>query len=327
MATVGTHARKGGKRGRVSGWSPGAARRNTAFLRSVDEHTLDGVGLALTLTLRTCPPTREVWAKMVDTWIKRQKRAGLIRLHWVMEFQRRGVPHLHVAAWYGAKKIAAVDGPTSALTEPAMIHQDMRRASLEHQNAARKAVSDWLEVGEICEPGPKGQQVRPIEGPVGWFMYLAKHCGRGRKHYQRQQESQPEGWEGSPRVWGHSGPWTLIEPVSVAMTDRQWFQLRRLVRSWRVANARAGVPGPGWSWISGGLFNRDHLRAAALGKGRPLRAKLRNLQHARGMLRCTDRKLSEVRGISEWIDQDMQRQLCEAIGVEHPGDGPRRTVG
>ncbi len=41
------------KRGKVVGWSDGAARRNVKFLRSVDERELHGVGWAATLTVKT----------------------------------------------------------------------------------------------------------------------------------------------------------------------------------------------------------------------------------------------------------------------------------
>jgi hypothetical protein len=256
---------------------------------------------------------------MLDAWIKRQRRFGAIRLHWVMEFQRRGVPHLHVAAWYDLVKIPTELNPAHGHALGSLQHSDMQRAGKAAIIAAAKAVSDWLEVASSCEPGPKGQQVRPIDGPVGWFQYLAKHCGRGRNHYQRQQESHPHAWQGSPRVWGKVGSWSLVQPAYVDLTTSQWYRLRRLVRAQRVARARAAVPGPGWSWsgLWSPLLTRDQLRAAPVGvagKGRPLRDHLRNLQHARRMLSCTDRKLSEVRGVSEWMTEAEQLDLLRAIG-------------
>ena len=41
----------------------------------------------------------------------------------------------------------------------------------------------------------------------------------------------------------------------------------------------------------------------------PLRKRLRDLQFSRAMLRCNDENLSNVRGVSEWIPQDVQQQL------------------
>jgi len=314
MANVSTHERRPGKRGKVSGWSSGAARRNVAFLRSVDERELIGVGLALTLTVRTCPPTPEAWAGALRAWIERQSRAGMIRLHWVMEFQRRGVPHLHCAIWYDEARLLR-------LTEP--VEFDERHADIIGRStlqltgendllAAVPALADWVEVTRDFETGPKGQHARTIEGAIGWFQYLAKHCGRGRSHYQRQQESMPKAWESSPRVWGKRGEWVIEESVSGELTQRQWFRLRRLIRKQRVAQARRRIP-EGWHEFPHGLLSRDHYRAASFAGGPPLRVRLRQLTQARAMLRCPDRELSEVRGVSEWVTQAQQAELMRAV--------------
>lgn len=312
------HERKGGKRGKATGWSPGAGRRNVKFLRSVDERELHGLGLALTLTLRTCPVTVDDWRKLLQAWQMRQQRGGMIRLHWVMEWQRRGVPHLHVAVWYDPDQLRPVTAEVIAITGRA-VHPDCSTAGIAHKMAAERAIFDWLQLAEAWEAGSKGQQARPLTGPVGWFQYLAKHCGRGSKHYQRQQASLPDAWESSPRVWGKWGEWvTEEEPEPMAMSRRQWFRLRRLVRSQRVARARAAVPGPGWTWRPP-LFSREELRGMNVGPGllgdcgRALRPRLRNLRQARGMLSCSQRSLSEVRGISEWITPDQQGDLLRAV--------------
>ena len=78
----------------------GATRRNTRFLYSVQEDQLDGHGYAVTLTLKSCPPSSKDWHRIRRAWEMRMVRAGMIRLHWVTEWQRRGVPHLHCAIWF-----------------------------------------------------------------------------------------------------------------------------------------------------------------------------------------------------------------------------------
>ena len=55
-------------RGDVQGWSEGATRRNTEFLMSVRTDQLTGAGVALTLTLRDCPPTADDWHKLRRAW-------------------------------------------------------------------------------------------------------------------------------------------------------------------------------------------------------------------------------------------------------------------
>jgi hypothetical protein len=87
------------RRGCVEGWSAGAVRRHTAWLRSVDTKQLDGQGVAVTLTVRECPPMSDDWTRLVKVLQQRLRRAGLLRWHWVVEWQRRGVPHLHLAVY------------------------------------------------------------------------------------------------------------------------------------------------------------------------------------------------------------------------------------
>lgn len=317
LGTSGNHQRSGGKRGKVSGWSPGAVRRNVAFLRSVDERGLTGVGLALTLTLRHCPLTAGEWKLALAAWLERQRKGGMFRLHWVMEFQRRGVPHLHVAVWYDADRLPSAD---VALVASSSTYGDLLAAGAEYVQAASAALSGWLAVAKPFGAGVKGQQARPLDGPVGWFRYMAKHCGRGRQHYQRQRESLPEGWASCPRVWGHRGSWPIEEPVRGDLTRRQWFALRRWIRSVVVSRARAAVPGPGWTWAdSMGLLDRSQLRGMAVAPGilgaarTSLRVRLRHLVYSRRMLKCNDRKLSEVRGVSEWVEPSVQDSLLRAL--------------
>lgn len=240
-------------RGEVQGWSEGATRRNTQFLMSVIETRLTGAGVALTLTLKDCPPNAQEWHRLRRAWVKRMERAGMVRLHWVTEWQRRGVPHLHCALWWPDKY------------------------DLETPIAA------WCEVATAYGAGDKGQFARPIEGAPGWFQYLSKHAARGVKHYQRNALNMPEGWQKKTgRVWGHSGDWPVQDAVKFDIQDHHgdggWFALRRLVRSWRTADARA--------------------------EGNP-----RRIVNARRMLNCPDVKRSRLIGFMDWMPFDVQMAL------------------
>ncbi|MFO5759614.1 hypothetical protein ACLBQR_30010, partial [Klebsiella pneumoniae] len=115
---------------------------------SVRTDQLTGAGVALTLTLRDCPPTADDWHKLRRAWEKRMVRAGMVRLHWVTEWQRRGVPHLHCALWFEDRYDIAC------------------------------AVDHWVAVASAYGAGHRGQHGRIIDGPVGWFQYLAKHAAR-----------------------------------------------------------------------------------------------------------------------------------------------------
>ena len=249
----------GGLRGVIGGWSSAATRRNTAFLRQIDETRLTGAGVAITLTLRDCPPTSDDWHRLRRAWIKRMERAGMIRLHWVTEWQRRGVPHLHCAIWF---------------------------PDLYDTITPKEA---WIDLaGELYGAGYKGQHGRIIDGPVGWFQYLSKHAARGVAHYQRSKDGIPEAWqERTGRVWGHVGEWPLQEPVELSLEgsegDRGWFVFRRLVRSWRIADARQ--------------YRNRH-----------------RIAHARRLLRAP-RSIAEVRGVSEWIPRELARSMLEHVAA------------
>ena len=254
----------------VQGWSSGATRRNVAFLRSVDETRLDApdtVGLAFTLTVKDCPPTARDWHALRRAFIERLRRRGLVRLHWVTEWQRRGVPHLHGCLWVPSA------GPHFTHTSLPML-------------------ADWLALAAPFWAGAKGQHIAPITDAVGWLQYLAKHAARGVSHYQRAAENIPPGWQQSTgRVWGHVGEWPLTPPGDIHLTDAEYFALRRMVRAWRVADARS--------------------RPAPRGRA---------IVSARRMLSHHDRTLCELRGVSEWIPEHQAVALYQLARVACAGN-------
>lgn len=249
------------KRGKVIGWSDTAARRNVNFLRSVDETQLHGSGYAITLTLKECPPTPKHWSNLTRAWMERCSRMGMIRLHWVMEFQRRGVPHLHTAIWF---------------PESGGKHQP--------DIAATNVVISWLQLADKYTCDIKGQWCKKIDGVVGWFMYMAKHCSRSKHHYQRQRQNMPDAWKSSPRVWGYRGEWPREDPADADISLRQFHQLRRLVKRARIAEARKSLP-----------------------------LNTRQVSHLRRLLKDPDPQKSAVRPISEWMSQARQEKLLEAL--------------
>lgn len=210
-------------RGEVGGWSAGATRRNVAFLRSVEPDSLSSgedvplVGLALTLTLRDCPATSDVWHKLRRAFLMRLSRMGLHRGHWVVEWQRRGVPHLHGAFWFPE--------PSSSMGYARLYDEILRH---------------WVALAEPYGVSRSAQHVTPIHDAVGWFQYVAKHAARGVRHYQRASENVPPAWRmRTGRVWGKVGHWATRDPCQFDLTDSTFYRYRRLCRRWRVADARA----------------------------------------------------------------------------------------
>lgn len=215
-------------RSTVSGWSHGATRRNIAFLRSIDEtkvvYDSDGkqlIALAVTLTLRDCPPTSDDFHRVRNALIRRLKRLSMVRMHWVIEWQRRGVPHLHCAVWF------------------------------EHQDYVTLCISitkAWLELTHEWRTSFSGQHITPISDAVGWFEYVSKHAARGVNHYQRSPDNIPKSWlNKTGRVWGKVGDWSgvLVPAGRIDVEKADYFKMRRIVRAWRLADSRANVHSSG----------------------------------------------------------------------------------
>ena len=89
----------GGARGKVDGWSRVSVRRHLQWLYSVNVPDLDGDGYGVTLTLRDTPANHAEWTALVRRLHRAFNEAGILRWHWVVEWQRRGTPHLHLAVY------------------------------------------------------------------------------------------------------------------------------------------------------------------------------------------------------------------------------------
>lgn len=239
-----------GKRDSVTGWTDRSTRSNTRFLYSVDERLLTGHGFALSLTLKDCPPTSADWHKARRSFLMRLQRMGMVRGHWLTEWQRRGVPHMHAAVWFD---------------------EGLR----ERDPFVIATIADhWVEAASAYGAGRRGQHIAQIDDSIGWFQYLSKHAVRGLKHYQRSSDNMPTGWTTTGRMWGHVGSWPTDEAIAFRIDHQTAAALRRIIRGWRRADARA----------SG---DRHRIRSA------------------RTMLKCHQRELSTVRGISEWFPQEL----------------------
>ena len=265
--TMGTPPKKNAhlraKRGTVEGWSESATRRMVQFLRSVDENTLSTAsddtplrGYAITLTVRDCPPTADDWKRLRNAYFKRLTRLGVYRVHWVTEWQRRGVPHLHGAVWLPA---------------------DVPRGEL---------LLNWVAVADEYGAKLRGQYSLEINDTIGWFKYLSKHSARGVQHYQRHPENIPPAWKKKTgRVWGKTGDWQTHDPVAFSISDPAFYRLRRILRGWRLADARQ------------------------TGNGFRIRS-------ARNKLKSHTRELSNVRGASEWLEMGPSLAILDYLKGE-----------
>lgn len=201
------------KRKAVSGWSKSASRRNIDFLCSVPYAKLDGLGYNFTGTIKDCPDTPDDWKKIREAFFVRLRRMGLIRLHWVTEWQRRGVPHIHCAIWF----------PDNLCTI------EVRQSIKEH----------WLAVTAEYRSQYRSQDCGIVYDSVGWIKYVSKHTARGASHYQRSPESIPSEWlKKTGRVWGKIGQWETKQAVKFRVPSVFYYRFRRVIRNWRIADAR-----------------------------------------------------------------------------------------
>lgn len=247
----------------LSGWSSSSIRRNNDFLRTVDYNALEHLqGFAFTGTVKTCPPDSDQWHKALKAFWMRLKRLGVVLIHWVIEWQRRGVPHVHCSLFF--------DNPPI----------DIQQRIIDH----------WIAVTACWGAGSFGQYITPITNALGWSQYTSKHAQRGLSHYQRSPENMPTEWQSKTgRMWGKWGDWPIIEPVKLEATSEAWYMIRRIVRNWRIADARA----------SG---NKKRIKSA------------------RKMLQCHDQKLSAVRGYSEWLPDSVMLELAFFLQRSHKAD-------
>lgn len=192
----GTIQRNRRRRSACTGWSRGAARRNQEFLWSVDFVASSGEPYSLTLTIpaadagRGPVPDSGEYHSMLGRLLKRLRRLGAIRWHWVIEMTRRHTPHLHMSVWFD---------PSSR-----------ERGSTPLPVAIRTA---WQAITEAegIRIAQSAQCVKRME-TVGWLQYASKHGARGVNHYQREREALPESWRERPgRMWGYGGDWPPVE--------------------------------------------------------------------------------------------------------------------
>lgn len=255
--------RKPPEKTKLAGWSTSSIRRNNDFLRTVNYNSLDHLqGFAFTGTVKTCPPDSDLWHKALKAFWKRLNRNGVVLIHWVIEWQRRGVPHVHCSLFF--------DNPPF----------DIQRTIIQH----------WLDVTKLWGSGSSAQHITPITDSLGWAQYTAKHAQRGLFHYQRSPENMPTEWQSKTgRMWGKWGEWPILEPIKLEATTPAFYMMRRIIRNWRIADARKAN-------------------------------NLKRISSARKMLTCHDRNLSSVRGFSEWIPENVMIDLTVFLQRTHLHD-------
>lgn len=214
-AKINNKPRKPGKRGECSGWTLGAARRNADFLGSIIPQELTGHGVACSLTVKDCPPTSKEWHEVREALLQRLRRMGLLRFHWVTEWQMRSrhgggaVPHMHGIFFF--------EDPACVMAEWIKKH--------------------WLEVTRDFGSEYWAQHASGVPRLAGWLQYLTKHGSRSVSNVQRLRGVMPEEWDTAGRLWGKGGEWPTRSQAVIA-DDRVFYAYRRLLRNHDKAQAQ-----------------------------------------------------------------------------------------
>lgn len=240
---------------------------------TVDPDGLTGDGFALSLTVGRTPDTRQEWSGILDLYFRRLRRLGAIRGHWVVEWQARGAPHVHMSVYF-----QAMDRATWCA-----VHNALGQA--------------WLDLTRHLGTQPRGQHVVPIENAQFWGAYMAKHAGRGKDHYQREQGLLPESWTNSGRMWGKFGDWPTREEA-FDCDPTTFYRWRRWVRRWQLARIRTEL-----------------VKAKRYGNRRQLATALRllALQRKAG----PGKTRSRVLGVGTFCPEDVSRRLLD-LAMDHP---------
>lgn len=280
------------ERKQISGWSRNAARRNKTFLMSIDAAYLNGVGVSFTLTVKSLPESAVVWSGMVENFIRRLVRMGCIRYHWVIEWQKRGVPHLHGIAYFDTEILVKkyLKGCVGDVDE-------VLGRLFSKDDILRKILTAWCDaktgVAKDCLADRDAQHIVRIYNVSDWAQYLSKHASRGADHYQRDKDMLPKKWkDGTGRLWGKGGEWPLFSE-SFDVDKKVFYIFRRWVRNWRKSKAR------------------DTLRLGLeFGNKHQIDMGLRELKYLSNVGRGhTSRKFSEVRGLSTYLSEEFSMRL------------------
>jgi predicted SnoaL-like aldol condensation-catalyzing enzyme len=302
---VSNHKREPGERGEIVGWTAGAARRNRDFLQSIDATRADGIAVAYTLTVRDVPEDAETWAALVDTFRKRLARMGAIRDHWVIEWQKRGAPHLHGFAYFCPNRLRESDD--LAKLQPWPEDPEILSAMFDWlgRNAAFKIVEHWLDLSQRYRTSAKGQHVVPVHGLIGWLAYLMKHASRGADHYQRQRHQLPPGWQKSGRLWGKGGSWPT-RTDSLVVDDVSGLRFRRALRAYGRAQAR--------TQLRRGI---EHGNSAQIATAKRALAYHRRFGHSDAETPAEKRRWSALRGSNVTIPGRAAADLLD-WAIDHP---------
>ena len=266
------------QRSETVGWNYQVTRRLKKWFYSIPVTSLSGHGYAFTLTLKKCPKTSDEFAKLRGSYLKRLERLNYIRVQWLTEWQRRGVPHLHGIVYFDSEQ------------DP------------------KKLINIWCSLADPKYTAKSwAQDCKHITDVLGWLDYLAKHAGRSATHYQRSPENVPQGWKKTGRMWGARGNWEVREPMRFEIDQEGFYKYRRIAKSIYHSNVRERL----------NVVARSRLAHQSLQNLRESnKSQFKQYSQSKRVLKVSDKDLGRMMGVSDWIDQDDSIKIITWLGSQ-----------
>lgn len=285
------------RRGVVRGLSAGAARRQQQRLMSIDVAKLTGAPVSFTLTVRDVPSSAEEWGKAKKAFLRHLRRYGVLRVHWCLEWTKRGRPHLHGIAFFPDHR--GVPG-REVVEEGRPVWEVL---------SAWRLVEWWQSVAGQWGVSPKGQHVSIRQTTeTAWFRYMSKHASRGVGHYQRQEEAIPETWKKTGRMWGTVGDDWPLHAEKHEIATWEFHRLRRQVRALTRSRARLHI-----------------AKGEARGNGVQVRQGKATLAYLRRLSEIQEPTRSARFPISEWVPLELSELMLCGIRLNfEPPEKPHR---
>lgn len=288
------------KRGSVTGWTAGAARRNDLFLRSIDFKAVEALGLfgyAATMTLPTAPPTAADFKQRLKKFLRFTVASGAQFIHYVIEMQPRRnspdgpVPHIHMVAFFPISYGPVNQNSQSKLQGPVLLFLY------------------WNEAFREFGPLVTAQHIEKIHDLRGWSRYVAKHGARSETHYQRLRGLLPAGWLKTGRVWGAIGDWPRYKEA-VELSYKAHYAFRRFATNLQLADVRQSIP-------KLRLRLADSANAAQRKQNQKLLDQtISRRRYLKSRLKRNKLKVARLVPISDWLDLAILRRWLLGACVE-----------
>ena len=158
-----------------------------------------------------------------------EKLDGVKLIHWALEWQRRGAPHLHMLLCGGYKPMLWNDIP--AMLKPSKIPKVSRQRVSDFLGVnadVGRAVDRWMSLPMVQQSA--ADKKYQWLSPLGYFgeleeeslwCYLTAHNAN-----KEVQHKPPHNWIYPGRVWGFRGKWQFGECAEFDISKKGYYEIQ-----------------------------------------------------------------------------------------------------